>query len=142
MRVESSLEKVSSVYPSAISTAINPYLIRKIALKCADCGQWMSLKQGKYGLTYFCKSFPVCRGSHKASKKGKPLGFPGDKETRHWRIRAHKALESLYKGNGRVMTKTEAYGFMAYSMGLKAKQAHVSRLNLEQCKEVVDLLEF
>ena len=135
----------SSPPKSIIKTKLsvfNPNSIKKIALCCPDCGIGMSLREGRYGLSYFCNNFPVCRGSHKASKRGKPLGFPADKETRLWRIRAHKALEVLYVGSGSVMTKTEAYGFLAYSMGLKIKQAHISRLNLKQCKVLVALLDF
>lgn len=116
--------------------------LSKILLKCPDCGIEMSLREGKYGLSYFCKDFPICRGSHKASKKGKPLGFPADKETRLWRIKAHEFLGALYKGDKAVMTKTEAYGFLAYSMRLKVKQAHISRLNLSQCKVLIALLDF
>ncbi|KAF0250216.1 MAG: hypothetical protein FD167_376 [bacterium] len=124
------------------TTNLNPSSIKKIALKCPDCGVGMSLREGRYGLSYFCNRFPYCRGSHKASKKGKPLGFAVNQETRSWRVKAHNALERLYKGGDKVMTKTEAYGFLAYGMGLSVKQAHISRLNLEQCQQVIELLDF
>ncbi len=124
------------------NTTVNHNLVKKVALKCPDCSEWMSLREGRYGLSYFCNNFPHCRGSHKASKRGKPLGFPANQETRTWRIKAHKSLESLYKGELRVMTKTEAYGLFGFCMGLTQKQAHISRLNLEQCKQLVDLLDF
>lgn len=124
------------------SNTTNHNLVKKVALRCPDCEGWMSLREGKHGLSYFCNNFPRCRGSHKASKRGKPLGFPANQETRTWRIKAHKVLEVLYKGQNSLMTKTEAYGLFAFSMGLTEKQAHISRLNLEQCKQLVDLLDF
>lgn len=124
------------------NTTVNHNLVKKVALKCPDCSEWMSLREGRYGLSYFCNNFPRCRGSHKASKRGKPLGFPANQETRMWRIKAHKALEVLYKGQDSLMTKTEAYGLFGFCMGLTQKQAHISRLNLEQCKQLVDLLDF
>lgn len=125
-----------------INTTVNVNSIKKVALRCPDCEGWMSLREGKYGLSYFCNRFPYCQGNHKATKKGKPLGLPANKETRNWRIKAHKALESLYRGELRVMTKTEAYAFLAYTMGLSKKQAHIAKFTLEQCKEVVEVLDF
>lgn len=149
MSTQISLESAKVCSPLGVNpvvaikpTDLNPSSIRKIALKCPDCGTGMSLREGKYGLSYFCNNFPRCRGSHKASKKGKPLGFPANQETRSWRIKAHNALERLYKGSNSVMTKTEAYRFLAYSMGLSLKQAHISRLNLTECQQVVELFDF
>ncbi|MFY9225860.1 MAG: zinc-finger-containing protein [Blastocatellia bacterium] len=124
------------------SNTTNNNLVKKVALKCPDCGEWMSLREGRYGLSYFCNNFPRCRGSHKASKRGKPLGFPANQETRTWRIKAHKVLEMLYKGQNSLMTKTEAYAFLAYTMGLSKKQAHIAKFTLEQCKEAVEVLDF
>ena len=124
------------------SNTTNHNLVKKVALKCPDCDEWMSLREGRYGLSYFCNNFPRCRGSHKASKAGKPLGFPANQETRTWRIKAHKSLESLYRGELKVMTKTEAYAFLAYTMGLSKKQAHIAKFTLEQCKEAVEVLDF
>lgn len=143
-----SLAKVCPLSPSITSVmkvqtiVLNQKSIKKIALSCPDCGDAMTLKEGKYGLAYFCDKFPRCKGNHKASKRGKPMGIPANEQTRKLRIEAHIALERLYKGKEAIMTKTEAYGFLAYSMRLKPKQAHISRFNEHQCKVLKALLDF
>jgi ssDNA-binding Zn-finger/Zn-ribbon topoisomerase 1 len=136
------LSSSSTSFMKAKPVIVNANSIKKIALKCPDCGDGMTLKEGKHGLTYFCDKFPHCRGNHKASKRGKPMGIPANEQTRKLRIEAHIALERLYKGKEAIMTKTEAYGFLAYSMRLKPKQAHISRFNEHQCKVLKALLDF
>lgn len=118
------------------------YSLKKIVLNCADCGNLMELKQTRRGLYYVCNNSSYCKGNHKASKRGYPLGIPGDELTRLWRVKAHIVLARLYKGQNPLMTKTEAYGFLSYSMSLSLKQAHISKMSLSQCKEVVSLFSF
>lgn len=113
-----------------------------ITLPCPDCNGQLILKNSKqYGLFYGCERFPKCRGTHRAHPNGEPLGIPGDKATRWWRIQAHKALEKLFTGQHPLMTKDEAYLYMQELMDLNEQDGHISRFNIEQCNRLIELLQ-
>ncbi|MFY9224632.1 MAG: zinc-finger-containing protein [Blastocatellia bacterium] len=59
-----------------------------------------------------------------------------------WRVKAHKVFDKLFVGTEAVMTKREAYEYLQYLMGLSEEQAHIGNFDIEQCKELIDLLEF
>lgn len=55
-------------------------------IECPDCGAEMKFHPtSKYGPFLGCTRFPACKGSHKASSDGRPLGIPGDARTRRAR---------------------------------------------------------
>ena len=58
------------------------------------------------------------------------------------RVKAHKAFDKLFVGDEAVMTKREAYEYLQYLMGLSEEQAHIGNFDIEQCKELIDLLDF
>jgi hypothetical protein len=59
-----------------------------------------------------------------------------------WRVKAHKAFDRLFIGSEAIMSKQEAYGYLQYLMGLTEEQAHIGNFNIEQCQELIDLLDF
>ena len=114
---------------------------------CPDCGNKLRLKLSKHGWFYSCETWPACdctHGCHQAS--GKPLGIPADKETRQWRVKAHKAFDRLWKG--RRGQRQKMYYWLAESMGIvdsngrpNPRKCHIGRFNSEQCKQVCKLAE-
>lgn len=55
-----------------------------------------------------------------------------------WRVKAHAAFDPLWKRNGR---RSEAYAWLAQSMGLARADCHIRLFDAEQCKRVVTLCE-
>jgi hypothetical protein len=59
-----------------------------------------------------------------------------------WRVKAHAVFDKLFIGSEPIMRKQEAYGYLQYLMGLTEEQAHIGNFNIEQCQELIDLLDF
>lgn len=51
------------------------------------------------------------------------------------RQRAHEAFDQLWKR--RYMTRTGAYQWLAEVTRLSAEQAHISKMNIQQCNDIV-----
>ena len=109
-------------------------------LPCPSCGGRLVLKLSRYGPFYGCENWPACTQTHGAHHRtGEPLGIPGDTETRFSRIRAHAAFDLLWTGG--AMSRRDAYRWLGYYMGLPEDACHVGRFTVEQCAEVVQLVE-
>jgi len=103
---------------------------------CAECGGEMILRDSEHGLFYGCTNFPRCDGTHTAHKQtGKPMGIPADKSTKRWRMAAHGVFDVLWKG--KVMTRHQAYAWLAETMEMSHEEGHISRLDKYQCKVVI-----
>lgn len=111
-------------------------------LECPECDGQLALRLSRFGLFYGCLNYPICKGTHGAHPDGKPLGVPADKETRAWRIKAHQAFDLLFNGENLIMEREEAYAYLQHLMNLTEEQAHISKFDIEQCKELIDLLDF
>lgn len=99
---------------------------------CAECSATMILRKNKYGKLFLqCSRFPACSCSHGAHADGTPLGFPADKETRTLRRQCHAVLDPLWK-NGEC-TRAEAYIILQKILRLPEKDAHIGKLNKQQC---------
>lgn len=59
-----------------------------------------------------------------------------------WRVKAHQVFDLLFIGEQAIMTRSEAYGYLQYLMGLSQEQAHIANFTAQQCKELIDLLDF
>ena len=109
-------------------------------LSCPECGDRLVLREGKHNKFYGCVNSPVCKGSHSAHQNsGKPLGTPADAETKQWRVKAHNALDRLWKEWG--YKRNEAYGMLQTIMDMKPYDAHISRFTKEDCQKLLKLLE-
>jgi hypothetical protein len=110
---------------------------------CSYCGSPIELKDssiiynGKsYGMVYICTRYPDCEayvGTHKDTDV--PLGTLADNELRSWRKKAHSVFDSLWR-SGRI-TRKAAYTKLQIAMGMKKKEAHIAKMNIEQCKDVI-----
>lgn len=88
-----------------------------------------------------CSRFPECRAVHGAHPDGRPLGTPGDVETKEARMIAHERFDRLWKGAGRRMSRNAAYRLLQGVMGMGKEEAHIGRFTREQCEELVRRLE-
>jgi len=58
---------------------------------------------------------------------------------RQARNEAHKAFDPLWKNKLAFRRRCDAYSWLAMKMGLRKKETHIAKFDLEQCKEVVRL---
>lgn len=109
-------------------------------LQCPDCGARMNFVFCTKFMRHFyrCQYFPTCRGSHRANSEGKPVGVPGNQQTRLARWLAH---EMLAKVQGQLkFSTTEMYGYVADLMSLPESQAHLGKFTFQQCALLLRLL--
>lgn len=114
---------------------------------CPECGAEMVLKRtgkyttrdGKPRLFYSCPHFPKCRGSHGAHPDGRPMGVPGDEETKALRHQVHVALEALW-GPWDAMTGREKRIMYAW-LQKYAPKPHVSEMTAADCRLFLTTLD-
>jgi len=106
---------------------------------CTECGAKMRLRYSKKYDRYFygCSKWPGCDGIHGAHPDGKPLGNPGNKETRSARTRAHAAFDQLWKPDSALMTRGQAYAWLEAYFDLEQGDGHIGQFDKEQCEELV-----
>ena len=108
-------------------------------LFCPECGGLMVLKESKYGKFYGCINFPKCKGAHGAHPDGRPLGFPGNAETKKWRKKAHKIMDEWIKITG--CNRDDAYIQLKRLMNMSEKRAHIGKFNIDECKRTISAFE-
>lgn len=90
---------------------------------------------------YLCNPCDAYVGCHrdKSRKHGwVPFGKLANAELRRARNAAHREFDSLWQSQR--MTRKEAYAWMASSMGITKKEAHIGDFTVEQCRQLVDLV--
>lgn len=90
----------------------------------------MRLMGGMWGLNWHCTG-AGCRTTHKAHPDGSPTGFPADAETRKARAAAHDAFDRLWRHG--VMDRETAYAWMARTLGIGRRFAHIGSLDADSC---------
>lgn len=103
---------------------------------CHKEARWCENKEryGKnYGasyMCYWCKDCDAYVGCHKNSRK--PLGTMANKELREWRIKAHGAVDWLWKSG--KMPRWKLYMDMAKRYG---RDVHIGESDIEMCKTII-----
>lgn len=112
-----------------------------ICPKCNKKAPWVENKE-KYGrnygrsyMCYYCKPCGTYVGCHNNTRK--PLGTMADAELMGWRMKAHAAIDPLWK-NGK-MTRKEVYGMLKEKLG---KEIHVGESDIETCKSIIEIVKF
>jgi hypothetical protein len=114
-------------------------------MKCPYCVQDAKLVTGeeiypkrpdlhkkKYWLCSACGAYVGCHGD-----TDKPLGRLADAQLRALKIKAHIALDRLWK-NGH-MSRTYAYLWLAEQLGIAECECHIGMFSTQRCKDVITL---
>jgi ssDNA-binding Zn-finger/Zn-ribbon topoisomerase 1 len=116
-------------------------------LVCPQCGKLMRLRHSNkppIRLFYGCSAWPDCDATHGAKRDGSPAGTPGDKETRHARICAHRVFDRLWnakEGEKPIMNRHEAYEWLRKEMKLTGDDAHIGSFSKTQCDQLQALVK-
>lgn len=86
---------------------------------------------------WWCEPCDAHVGCHRNSPTHKPLGTLADRNTRAWRSRAHAAFDPYWKSG--AMSRTQAYHTLADRLGLPRGRAHISWMDIDQCRRVVEV---
>ncbi len=117
----------------------------RATMKCPYCGGGVTFRSadGIYKdnlngtMLYVCKNYPAC-DAYVRVKAGttEPLGTMADGKLRTLRIKAHQYFDLLHKTG--IMTKEEAYQWLAYIISAPLSQAHIGYLGAYYCQVVID----
>jgi hypothetical protein len=108
-------------------------------VECPECPSHMVLRSSVNGPFYGCRRFPACKGTHNATPTGAPKGTPANKVTKDARVRAHASFDQLWLKGG--MTRTDAYRWLQFSMGLTPEEGHIGKFDLAQSERLIHLVQ-
>ena len=89
---------------------------------------------------WICANYPKCDmyvGCHQGTCK--PLGTLAGDRLRALRWRAHKAMDTSWKSGH--MTRDKAYEELQVALGIGPDDAHIGKLNIEQCEKVIEVFD-
>jgi hypothetical protein len=87
-------------------------------------------------LTYICSAFPKCDayvGTHTNTKR--PLGRLANAELRSWKVKAHAALDVLWKS--KRFSRRRAYSMAADMLGKPIDETHIGMFDAQDCKDLI-----
>lgn len=113
-------------------------------IRCPYCGSPAFLHDASFvyhdksngGQLYVCSRFPACDsyvGVHPGTTL--PKGTLADKSLRRKRIRTHKIFDQIWM-NG-ILSKPDAYRWMADKFCLKLKDAHIGNFSEYMCDQLI-----
>lgn len=113
--------------------------------QCPYCGSKVILQDSiiiyrkqSYGLVYTCEKYPRCDAyvsCHKGTKK--PLGTLANAELRSIRNLGHATFDRIWKE--KILTRTQAYAWLAKRLGLKVEQTHFAMFDKETALKAIDI---
>ena len=113
-------------------------------LRCQYCGATARLRSaegiyrhGGYGVElYVCSNYPSCDSYVRVHPGTEvPVGSLADAKLRALRVRAHQHLGALYESG--LMTKQEAYSWLAFALCLPPSQTHIGYFGEHYCNLVI-----
>jgi len=117
----------------ANATKYCPYCGGKIVFRSAD-GIYKENTNG--AMLYVCSRYPACDAYVRVHPgTTKPMGTLADGSLRKLRNTAHYYFNQLYETG--IMTKTEAYQWLAYQISAPLSQAHIGYLGEYYCNQVI-----
>lgn len=84
---------------------------------------------------YQCQNCNARVGCHRGTKR--PLGNVANETLRLKRIETHQVFDRFWRQRG--MSRTAAYRWLAETMKLPEKKAHIGGFEMDQCQKVIDL---
>lgn len=91
-----------------------------------------------YGMAYLCRPCDAYVGVHDGTDT--PLGRLANRELRRWRNRAHAAFDPLWQQGPYRRRRNDAYAWLAGKMGLTKEETHIAMFDVEQCKQVIQIM--
>ena len=115
------------------------------APRCPYCGSHAVLRSAngiyrdneRNTMLYVCSRYPVCDSYvrvHPGTKT--PMGTMANRELRTLRNEAHRAFDQLHKRG--LMTREDAYRWLASVLGVPMGQAHIGCLGEYYCRRVIE----
>ena len=113
-------------------------------MRCPYCGAPAQLRSTaeiykdpqQAGELYVCRNYPECNayvGTYPHTRI--PMGPMANGELRHLRIRAHRRFHRVWRSG--IMTRENAYRWMADYFGLRLRDAHIGMLSEYRCRELI-----
>lgn len=115
------------------------------AMRCPYCGASVVYRSAdgiyqnndKGAMLYVCSHYPACDAYVRVHAGTKlPVGSMANRELRALRRTAHFYFDQMYQRG--LMTKQEAYQWMANLIGAPLSQAHIGYLREYYCTQVIE----
>ena len=113
-------------------------------MRCPHCGAAMILRSADgiyrdntgHAMLYVCRHYPQC-DTYVRTHPGTttPVGTPANRKLRALRSEAHRHFDQLYRSG--LMSKQEAYRWLAALLQAPLSQAHIGYLGEYYCKQVI-----
>lgn len=103
---------------------------------CNNPAEWVSNAEvygrpyGKSWMMYLCRPCDARVGCHQNSQT--PLGTMANKELRGWRIKAHDAIDPIWKS--RQMERQAVYEWLSKQMGFPV---HIGSADIALCRQII-----
>ena len=118
--------------------------MKKQTIRCPYCGSTAILKDASYvygpnshsGKVYVCSHYPACDsyvGVHPGTCL--PKGTLANRTLRKKRIRAHQVFDQIWKQG--ILSKPEAYRWLADKFCLETRQAHIGKFSDYMCDQLI-----
>lgn len=114
------------------------------SMKCPYCGGTVALRSAdgiykdnsRNTMLYVCRNYPTC-DAYVRVKPGtrEPIGLMADGKLRALRNTAHHYFDKLHTSG--IMTKDEAYRWLAFTISAPQSQAHIGYLGEYYCQQVI-----
>lgn len=111
-----------------------PYCGGKALLRNSDFVHGSRAKPGEQ--LYVCQNFPACDayvGIHTGTKQ--PKGTLADSKLREKRVHAHKCFDLIWKKG--IMSRKDAYKWLAARFGMDLSQAHIGAFGDYHCDQLI-----
>ena len=118
---------------------------QSLAPRCPYCGSHSVLRSAdgiyrcndKNTMLYVCSRYPACDSYVRVHPGTKiPVGTMANRELRSLRNEAHRNFDQLHKQG--LMSKEDAYHWLASILAAPLGQAHIGYLGEYYCKQVID----
>lgn len=87
-------------------------------------------------MAFVCSNYPACDSYTMAHPTtGEPMGSLAGPELRRLRAQAHKRMERIQQSG--LMTKREAYEWLAYTVQAPMAHAHIGHLSEYHCRMLI-----
>ncbi len=114
-------------------------------MRCPYCGSTVIYRsaEGIYvdnrnnTMLYVCKNYPECDAYVRVHAGTRiPVGSLANRKLRTMRMQAHEYFDQLYQSN--LMSKRDAYRWLAYLIDAPISEAHIGHLSEYYCRIVID----